>query len=138
MNMLVREIRFPITDGVIVSALKAGLLARGWAATGLTVQPKLPATKTRRMVTVRNDGGLQDGAVQGRGYGINVWADTSVDAENLALDCMAILRGIPSAVIPATSEFSGPFQVEDDPEYVVASKNLTHYYFSFTATVRGS
>jgi hypothetical protein len=138
--MLRAPYRFPITDGVIVSALRVGLTAK-WGATGLTVQPKLPAAtlRTRRMVTVRNDSGPQDGASSRRRYGVNVWADSSADAENIALDAMAILRLIPGGKpITATDGFSGPFEVDDDPQMTVATKNLTHFYFVFTASVKAS
>lgn len=133
--MFIASVRFPGTDGVLVSALRAGLVARSWA--GVTVSQKLPATKTARMVTVRNDGGLQDRSTQNRAYGINVWADSSVDAENIALDCMADLRVLPTgSPFAATGEFSGPYEVPEDVPFVVGGKNLAHYYFSFVATVR--
>ena len=137
MGAFIRPVRFPISDGAIVTALRTGLTAK-WSS-GLTVSPKLPPTKTRRMVTVRNDSGPQEGVTSRRRYGVNVWADTSVDAENMALDAMSVLQTLPTGTpIVATDSFSGPFEVDDDPPYVVASKNLTHYYFAFRASVKGS
>jgi len=131
----ISDIRFPISDGVVVTALRAGLSVE-WAA---LVQPKLPTDKVRRMVTVRNDSGPQDGRSSRRRYGVNVWADSSVDAENMALDAMSVCRLIADGTpITATDSFSGPFEIPDDPAYVVGDKNLTHYYFTFRASVKGS
>lgn len=131
----IRDIRFPITDGLIVTALRAGLTTE-WAA---TVQPKLPDTKVRRMVTVRNDSGPQDGRSSRQRFGVNLWADSAVDALNMALDAMSLCRLLADGTpITATDSFAGPFEIEDDPAYVVGNKNLTHYYFTFRASSKGS
>ena len=124
-----------LTDGAVVAALKTGL--SGWAP--LTVQPKLPATPARRMVTVRNESGPQEGVQSRRRYGINVWADSSVDAEKIALDAMSVLRGLPNGKpITATDQFSGPFEIEDETPYIVVGKNLTHFYFTFRLSARAT
>ena len=126
---------FTISDGEVVSNLKAGLTA--WS--GLTVQPKLPTTMTKRVITVRNDGGPQEFSRSLRRYGINVWADDSVDAENLALKAMQVLQGLPDgSPFLSVGSFSGPFEVNDDPAYTLGSKSLTHFYFTFQGTVKGS
>lgn len=143
--MFIRDQRFPISDGVIVTTLRAALVAK-WTATGLTVGTKLPTTtKTRRMVTVRDDSGTAVGRVQPRRQGINVWADDPVDALNIALDVIHIaesaLPGVKLAgqvVIAGTSGFVGPQEVDDDVPYVVGNKNLTHYFVSFIADVKAS
>lgn len=136
MGAFIRDIRFPISDGVIVTALRVGLAVK-WAA-GLFAGTKLPDTKTRRMAIVRNDSGPQDGSSSRRRYGVNIWADSSVDAENMALDAMSICRLLPGGIITATDSFSGPFEISDDPQYSVGGKNLTHFYFTFRASVKGS
>lgn len=137
MGAFISDVEFPISDGVVVAALRAGLIAKGWGS-GLTVARKLPDTKTRRMVTVRNDSGPQDEGVSRRRYGFNFWADDSSDAENMALDGMSVLRLLPGGIVAATDGFSGPFEVEDDPQYVVAGKNLFHQYATCRVSIRGN
>ena len=129
------RVRFPITDGVVVSALKGGLTS--WS--GLTVQAKLPATMTKRVVTVRNDSGPNELSRASRRYGINVWADSSVDAENLALDAMAALTELADfAPFASVGSFTGPFEINDDVPYTFGNKSMTHFYFAFQGTVTGS
>lgn len=137
---MIYAMRFPITDGLVVAGLKAGLTA--WSP--VTVRGKLPAGNaadpfTRRMVTVRNDSGPQESVLSRRRYGINVWADSSTDAENIAHDAMAVLRQLPTGQpITTTDQFSGPYEIPEDVPLVVGSKNLTHYYFAFRLSVRAT
>lgn len=135
--MLRRDQSWPSTDGGMVDLLRAELTA--WSD-GLTVGRKRPQTMTRRVITVRNDGGPSAGKLSLRRYGVNVWADNDLTnnsgdpakkAEELALKCMSIL----SPVVDPDS-FTGPFEVEDDPAYVVNGKQLGHYYFTFGLSVR--
>lgn len=142
--MFIRNQRFPISDGAIVTTLRSALTAK-WTATGLTVGTALPVPKTRRMVTVRDDSGSASGRTQPRRQGINIWADDPIDALNMALDVVhiaeALLPGVKVAgvtVITATSGFVGPQQVDDDTPYTVGSKNLTHYFVSFVATIKAA
>ena len=129
------RVRFPISDGKVVSVLKAAL--SGWS--GLSGGGKLPATMTKRVFTVRNDSGPQELSRASRRYGVNVWADSSVDAENLALDAMegltALADGSPFLTV---GSFTGPFEVNDDPAYTFESTSMTHFYFAFQGTVKGS
>lgn len=134
--MLIYDVRFPISDGLIVAALRTALTP-DWV--GLAVSPKLPDTKARRMVTVRNDSGPSLGRVSRRRYGVNVWADSSVDAENLALDAMSVCgRLADGLLVCSVDSFTGPFEVDDDPQMTVGAKNLTHFYFAFRASVKGN
>jgi len=129
------RVRFPISDGEVVSALKAALSS--WS--GLTVQPKLPTTMPKRMITVRNDSGPQELSRASRRYGINVWADSSVDAENMALDAMEALTGLPDgSPFLSVGSFTGPFEIPDDPAYTFGTTSMTHFYFAFQGTVKGS
>ena len=131
---------FPITDGVIVSALRAGFVsaARSYSS-GVSVARKLPDVRTARMVTVRNDSGPEEASQSRRRYGFNVWADDSVDAESLALLAMAVLRKIPNGnPVTAVDQLSGPYEVDDDPQMTVGNKNLTHFYFTARVSVRAS
>lgn len=137
--------KFPSTDGKIITALRAGLIARGWG-TGLTVARKVPTAKTRRMATVRNDSGPQEISRSIRRYGVNVWCDNSTagedpskDAELMALDAMSVLQTIADGEpIARAYDFAGPYEIEDETPYVVGTKNLAHFYFTFTCLVRGT
>jgi hypothetical protein len=138
---VVRRILFPITTGRIVSGLATGLLARAESYTdNVLVQPKLPATKQLRMVTVRDDGGPQDDTVQRHGYGFNVWAESSVIAEKIARMCMGLLPTLADgAPIVRVSNLSGPFEIVDEAtdRAVVGTTTLSHYYFSAQVASRG-
>jgi len=133
------NIIFPPTTGKLCTILRTALTASPLAfASGVTVGPELPATHTARMVTVRDDSGPDDGVQTRRRYGINVWA-AQADAELLALTCMAVLRSCPDGQpITATDSFSGPYQVADDPKYVVGSTELVHMFFTLRVSARGS
>lgn len=140
--MWVREQRFPIVTGPLVSVGRAGLIVRGWSP--VTVRARKPVGTTadpltRRMVTIRDDGGSSSGRTQARRLGVNVWADDPVDAENMALDLVSIFQAAPNGVVvAATSEFVGPYEVPEDVPLVVGGKNLTHFYFSFRAVVKAA
>ncbi len=139
--MLIAPVKFPITDKAVVDAIRVTLTPT-WSS-GLLVQRKKPAgttadPNTRRMVTVRNDSGPQDLLRSQRRYGINVWADVSVDAEKIALDAMAGLRTLRGDGIVLTDSFNGPFEIEDEPPLVVGGKPLYHFYFTCRVAVRGS
>lgn len=131
---MVRRILFPITTGRIVSGLATALLARPESFTDdVFVQPKMPATRRSRMVTVRADGGPQEDMVQKHGYGFNVWAESSVVAEKLSRMCMGLLPTLADgAPITRVTSLSGPFEVIDQGTdlLVVGSTTLSHYYFS--------
>ena len=140
--MFIRDQRFPITDGTIIGTIRTKLIAK-WSATGLSTGTKLPAIKTRRMVILRDDSGTAVGRTQPKRQGVNIWADDPIDALNMALDVLHIaekdLPGVKLSgvtIISATSGFFGPEEITDEPQYVVASKNLTHYYVAFTATAK--
>lgn len=133
--MLVYNVKFGTTDGLVVTKIRSSLSA---FASGLTVQRTLPETKTRRMATVRNDSGPENGTLSFRRYGVNVWADSSTDAENMAHVAMAGLRTLPGTdSIKSTDSFSGPFEVEEDVPIVVGGKTLTHFYFAFRLAAKG-
>ena len=134
-----RGVIFPPTTGTLCAVLRTALAASASSfASGVTVAPELPDTKTARMVTVRDDSGPDDGVQTRRRYGVNVWA-ARADAELLALTCMAVLRSCADGQpITATDSFSGPYSIPDDPAYVVGGANLVHFFFTFRVSVRGS
>lgn len=135
-----RGVIFPGVTGILCAALRSGLSASPAAyAAGVTVAPELPGTKTARMVTVRDDSGPDDGVQSRRRCGFNVWADSSVDAESLALLCMAILRNAADGKpITLIDQLSGPFKVLTDAPLAVGGKDLTNYFFTARVSVRGT
>lgn len=142
--MRVLRVLFPVVTGAVVAGLKAGLAGRAEPYTDdVKVQPKLPPNGARslRMVTVRDDGGPQDGALQSHGYGFNVYAESSVVAEQLARMCMAILPTIADgSPVVRVGNLSGPFEILDDATDLLAvgDTTLAHYYFSGSVTSRGT
>ena len=130
------NVRFPSSDLTVIAALRGGLTS--WS--GLTVGRKLPplTSMTRRMIIVRNDSGPVEGVQSRRRYGFNGWADSSVDAENLLLDAMAVLQvAADGNPITFTDAFSGPYEIDDETPYVVGGKRLYHFYFTCRISVRG-
>ena len=136
--MLIYNVSFQVTDGLIVAALRDTLTDAGWAD-GLAVHRKRPNKMTRRVVTLRNDGGPTVGVRGVRRHGVNLWADDPVDCECMALDAQRGLRvrlpGLGS--ITATGAYTLPIEIEDEPAYTVGTTDLAHFYFAFDATVRG-
>jgi hypothetical protein len=134
------NIIYPPTTGKLCAIARTALSATPLPySTAVTVLPELAEVKTSRMVTVRDDSGPDDGVQTRRRYGVNVWASTPSDAENLALLLMAIYRSCADGKpITATDSFSGPYSIPDDPAYVVASKSLSHYFFTMRVSARGA
>lgn len=126
------DVLFPITDGDVASRIRSELAA--WSS--LKVQRKRPKQMPKRLITIRNDAGPATDVRLFRRYGINVWADDSTDAENIALRAMKACRAHMGAIV-ATDEFSGPYEIEDEPAYTFQGEPLSHFYFTFRATVRG-
>lgn len=138
------RVLFPIVTGRLVSGLKSGLDARAESYTdAVLVQPKLPPAGSRiaRMVTVRDDGGPQNGPTQSHGFGFNVYAESSVVAEKLARMCMGLLPTLADgAPVTRVSNLSGPFEIVDDATdlLTVGTTTLAHYYFSAQVASRGT
>lgn len=132
--MLYPIMEYPITTGLIATFLRTELAA--WSS--LIVAPKRPATMPRRFLSIRDDGGTQAGARIRNGYGVNVWADSRVDAEAIARDAMAALRSLPgTGPFKSTASFFGPVEIEDDPAFTFGGAPMTHFYFTFAAVVKG-
>lgn len=129
------NIKFASSDLAVITILTTGLTA--WSQ--LTVDRKLSKVKTRRMITVRNDSGPVESVQSRRRYGFNVWADSSVDAENLAYDAMAVLQVAANGnPITLVDQISGPYEIDDDPQMTVGNKNLFHFYWTARVTVRAT
>lgn len=140
--MFIREQRFPILDGAIRDCLETGLAS--W--TDLTVETQLPATHTRRMVTISDDSGPVGGRVQARRYRINVWADAAepvsayTSAKNLGLDAMHVLEAdLPGDDgVAAVGGFFGPVDVPDEEPFIVDGAELAHFFFSCVVSVKAA
>lgn len=129
--MLARDITFPSSLGTIVRAMRASLTD----FPGVVVRPKLPDDKTRLMVTVRDDGGTPRNGVSRRRHGFNVWADSPVEAERLAIAVADACRSDLAAL-----EVTDPIEVSDatDDVLTVGDERLTHYFLSAILLVRAT
>jgi len=131
--MFLAEYRFPIVSGAVLAHYRERL--DHWA--GLECAPKRPAVMPRRLLTLREDGGPDSVGVAVWGYGVNVWADSPVDAKSIALDALAASLSLPGvSAIKAVRDVVTPSEVDDDPSYTVNGTPLAHYYFSFDAVVK--
>ncbi|KTS90674.1 hypothetical protein NS183_07765 [Microbacterium testaceum] len=124
--MQANDITYPPTVGPIVHGLRDHL-------DGVTVTPKRTVNPTELMVTVRDDGGTGRDGVSRRRHGFNVWANTPVGAQNLAVSVADYCRSVLRAV-----EVSDPIDVTDetDETTLVGGKSLTHYFLSAVIPVR--
>ncbi len=129
--MLARDITFPSSLGTVVRAVRASLTD----FPGVVVHPKLPDDKVRLMVTVRDDGGTPRNGVSRRRHGFNVWADSPVEAEQLAIAVADACRSDLAAL-----EVTDPIEVSDSTDDVltVGGETLTHYFLSAVLLVRAT
>lgn len=133
--MFIAEARFPILEGAILDAFKAEL-----SLSTLTVQLMRPDNMPKRLITLRDDSGPQSTSTALHRKGVNIWADSFLDSKNLALDVMEVARRLPMLVGPvkAVSEFIGPYEVPDEPEFTFGNVTLVHHYFAFAVTVKAT
>lgn len=134
--MLVPVVRFPIATGQLATHLRADLAS--WDE--LQIAPKRPERMPRRFLSIRDDSGPESGVLKVNRFGVNIWADSAVDALNIARDAMASTKRLPGVWrFKATSQHFGPIEIDDDPKVTVdvGGALLTHLYFSFAATVKG-
>lgn len=132
-------IEFPISTGLIVSRVKSALQASSNpVSSSVTVAGRLPDEPKRaaRMVTFRDDSGPREGVLARRRYGVNVYAETAVNAEKLANLVMSILDESADAQLPGFDSFSGPYEIQDESPVIVGGVDLANFYFTFRATVR--
>lgn len=133
--MFISDARFPIIEGAVLDAFKEEL---DWST--LTVQLMRPDNMPKRLITMRDDSGPQSVSTALHRKGINVWADSFIDSKNLALDVMRVARRLPLLVGPvkAVSEFVGPYEVPDEPEFTFNGTSLVHHYLAFALTVKAT
>lgn len=134
--MLRANYRFPIVSGDMLAEYRAGLAV--WA--NLDCLPKRPDVMPKRLLTLREDAGPESQGVAVWGYGVNVWADSELDAKNIALDAASISLTIPGLVggVKAVRDLVGPSEVPDDPVFTFNGAPLAHFYFSFDAVVKAT
>ena len=134
--MLRANYRFPIVSGDMLAEYRAGLTS--WSS--LSCVPKRPETMPKRLLTLREDAGPDRNGVALWGYGGNVWADSELDAKNIALDAVAVTLTIPGRVpgVKAIRDLVGPYEVADEPAFTFGKKPLFHFYFSFDAVVKAN
>ena len=129
------QYRYPIVTGLMLAHYRTELAS--WA--GLTCAGKRPASMPKRLLALREDGGPDDLGVMASGFGVNVWADSEVDAKNLALDAVSATLELPGVgSIKAIRDLVGAYEVDDEPAFTFGSKTLTHYYFSFDAVLKAT
>ena len=107
---------FPDIELVLTQRIRAALNARSEVyAQSVHVSTSVPNPRKDRMVTVRRDGGTISAVSDRPRVGINVWAPTEQQANDLARLVVAILRSLPNgAPILAVPSISGPSPVADE------------------------
>jgi hypothetical protein len=104
-----------------------------------TIQGKRPEVMPKRLVTIADVGGPQSVGTRLADFLGNVWADDMVDAWNLTSEAMTAARSLPGVgQIKSVSELVGPREVEDAPAFTFGGNVLYHFYFTFTALVKGN
>lgn len=132
--MLIPVVRFPIATGQLATHFRSELAS--WA--GLDIGPKRPEQMPRRFMAIRDDSGPESGVMKVNRFGVNIWADSDVDASNIARDAMAASKRLPGVWrFKSTSQHFGPIEIDDDPKVTFNGELMSHYYFSFAAAIKG-
>lgn len=107
---------FPDIEHVLTARIRTALEARNEEyAAGVRVSNKVPSPRPARLVTVRRDGGTATGLRDQPRVGINVWAESDADANDLTALVRAIIRGLPNGnPITAVASLGGPASVPDE------------------------
>jgi hypothetical protein len=111
---LIAPVAFPIVEMVFPAALRAALATRTEPyAQGVVVGKKVPATRPPRLITFRRDGGPSSEWTDHPRLGINVWAATDADVDNLARLVVALLPTLVGPQVDSVRVLSGPSDVTD-------------------------
>ena len=138
-----RNIIFAPITGDIVIYLRNNLPdAERDYTTAVLVRAQLPSASSyqERMVSVRDDGGRDEGPLSRRSISVNVWAESRGTADLLSQYLIALLRSMPNgSPIVWTETFSGPFEVIDQNtgKIDIDDVTLSQYFFTFEALQRG-
>lgn len=109
------SVLFPDAELWATGALRTALAGRSEPyKAGVIVAHAVPATRPDRLVTIRRDGGTEDGLFDQPRFGVNVWTQTEKDAADLSRLVAALLRGLPGdGVCTYMRQVSGPSTVPD-------------------------
>jgi hypothetical protein len=111
---LIEPVAYPIVEMVFPAALRSALALRSEPyAQNVTVGKKVPATMPDRLVTFRRDGGPASAWTDHPRLGINVWAKTDADVDNLARLVVALLPTLVGPQVDSVHVMSGPTDVTD-------------------------
>jgi len=132
------QVVFPDTELVLCEQLRAALGTRTEPyATEVYVGNTTPNPRRPRMVTVRRDGGPRvEGLLEAAQVGVNVWADTEQNVNDLARLVRGLLWVLPAGLWAAdqpicrVDDISGPVAIADDSGQPLR-------YLTFEITLRG-
>lgn len=137
--MFAPDIVFEPTDATVQAQIREAA-EEADLGEGLHVGPARPEPMSRRVITVRNDGGPRDRSVD-RAYGINVWAESRDVAFDLAEVAQRRLRLAGRTTFAMTRGFTDPVEVPDEipdtAEVDGQTVTLAHVYFTFVLRTRG-
>lgn len=111
------QVVFPDTELLLTGLLRQALAARPEPyAADVYVGNTVPNPRRSRMVTIRRDGGIvTEGLLDAAQVGVNVWAETDQDANDLARLVRALLWASPDGKpITRVEDISGPVSIADD------------------------
>jgi len=124
---------FPDVELVLTGLLRDALATRGEPyAADVYVGTTTPNPRRPRMVTIRRDGGTSiEGLLEAAQVGVNVWADSEQNVNDLARLVRALLWAAPNGKpICRVDDVSGPIAIADDSGQPLR-------YLTFEITVRG-
>ena len=110
-------VRFPDTELVLTGLLRDALDARPEPyAADVYVGTKVPDPRRARMVTIRRDGGLvTEGLLEDAQVGVNVWASSEQEVNDLARLVHALLWAAPDGKpVCRVLTVSGPIAIADE------------------------
>jgi len=111
---LIAPVAYPIAEMVFPAALRSALAGRPEAyAQSVYVGKNVPNPRRDRMVTFRRDGGPSSEWTDHPRLGVNVWATTDADADNLARLVAALLPTLVGPQVDSVTVLSGPTDVTD-------------------------
>lgn len=127
------RIIFPDVELLICGLLRDALAGRAEPyAAGVYVGTTVPNPRLPRMITVRHDGGARiDAALETAQLGINVYASTETDVNDLARLTRALLWAAPNGKpLTRVDDVSGPVAVPNESGQFLR-------YLTVEATLRG-
>lgn len=127
--MTLTPVAFPVVEMVFPAALRTALAGRTEPyAQGVYVGKSVPNPRRDRMVTFRRDGGPTRELTDYPRLGINVWAMSDAEVDNLARLVVALLPTLVGPSIDYVTVRSGPSDVTE------ASKQPQRYITAEAAT----